>query len=244
MGANVALNRLAMRARPPGSPIMEQRWNNLLFLHWPLEESALRPLIPAELEIDTFENSAWVGVTPFGISGLRLYPMPAIPGISDFDEVNVRTYVHYRGQPGIFFFSLDASRVIPALGARVFYQLPYYPADINFSLSNGLYRFESTRTLSSGTRLRVAWRRGARLRDPDTESLAFFLVERYCFFTKVGGSISMTRAYHAPWILDEALVEEFGSSMISAAGLREPSGAPLTHFSEGVNVQIWPPVPV
>jgi uncharacterized protein len=232
-----------MRARPAGSPVMEQNWNRILFLHWPVEAGLVRSLVPAELEIDTFDDSAWISITPFNLSGLRLYPMPPIPGISAFEELNVRTYVHYRGKPGLYFLSLDASKLLPALSARIFYQLPYYSADIDFTEVSGEYRFKSTRTLSPGTGFQAAWRRGVRLRAPDTESLAFFLVERYCFFTAHAGQVSLTRAYHAPWILEEAVLEDYQSTMIQAAGLPEPARPSLAHFSEGVNVQLWPPLP-
>src|SRR2546430_17719024 len=105
MGANTVFDRLSMRARPPGAPVMEQNWENVLFLHWPIEEALIRPLVPPELEIDTFDGSGWIGITPFRLTDLRVYPMPVIPGISSFEELNVRTYVHYHGKPGIYFLS-------------------------------------------------------------------------------------------------------------------------------------------
>ena len=221
---------------------MEQRWEKLLFLHWPIAESTIRPLIPAGLEIDTFDKSAWIGITPFRLSGLRLHPMPPIPGTDTFNEVNVRTYVHHEGKPGIYFFSLDASALLPALAARVFYQLPYFSADIDFTETDGKFSLEMKRRLNGTARFAAEWRRGMRLRAPDTESLAFFLVERYCFFTAFQGTIQMTRAYHAPWILDEALVETCQSTLLSTIGLFEPIATPLAHFSDGVQVQMWPPV--
>ena len=244
MGVNTALDRLALRARPPGSPVMEQSWENLLFLHWPVDEAMLRPLIPPELEIDLFDNSAWIGITPFNLTGLRVYPMPSLPWISSFDEVNVRTYVHYKGKPGLYFLSLDASRLIPALGARVFYQLPYFAAEIESRQLNSSYDFKMQRTLDPAVRFAARWRQGMRLRAPDTESLAVFLVERYCFYTSVAGNIYMTRAYHAPWILDEALIDSCESTLLSPHRLPEPAATPLSHFSKGVSVQIWPPVQV
>lgn len=244
MGVDIALDRLAMRARPPGSPIMEQRWEKLLFLHWPIEPNTIQPLIPAGLELDTFDQSAWIGITPFRLSGLRLHPMPPIPGTDTFNEINLRTYVHHDGKPGIYFLSLDASALLPALAARVFYQLPYFSADIDFTETDGNFRFEMKRRLNGTARFAAQWRQGIRLQAPDTDSLAFFLVERYCFFTAFEGTIHMTRAYHAPWILDEALVETCQSTLLSSAGLLEPVTSALAHFSEGVQVQIWPPVPV
>src|ERR1041385_3822856 len=107
------LDRLAMRSRPHGSPVMHQNWDNLLFLHWPIEPEALRPLVPAELQIDTFENQAWLSMSPFALTGLRMLSLPPIPGLNSFLELNVRTYVHRNGIPGIWFFSLDASKLIP-----------------------------------------------------------------------------------------------------------------------------------
>ena len=90
---------------------MHQNWGKLLFMHWPIAAELLRPLIPAQLEIDTFEGSAWIGVVPFTMWGIRASFLPPIPGTSAFHELNVRTYVHCNGVPGVWFFSLDAPAV-------------------------------------------------------------------------------------------------------------------------------------
>ncbi len=231
-----------MRAKPEGSPVMEQVWEDLLFLHWPVPEEAIRPLIPQNLEIDTFEGKAWIGITPFRLTGVRLMSLPAIPGFSAFNEINVRTYVLHDGKPGIWFFSLDASKILPAIGARVFFDLPYFSADMDFTKSDGDLRFHMKRDLAAETYFHAHWQQGARLRAPDTESLAFFLVERYALFSEAGGTLSMTRAYHHPWILDEAILVSLESTLIAALGLPEPIGDPLVHFSSSpLTVQIWPP---
>src|SRR5881296_4376481 len=112
MGTAVSLDRLAMRARPQGSPVMYQNWGNLLFLHWPIDPTSIRPLIPEELEIDTSDGKAWLGITPFAMTGVRFVALPPVPGLESFLELNVRTYVHFKGMPGIWFFSLDASKLI------------------------------------------------------------------------------------------------------------------------------------
>jgi hypothetical protein len=172
---------------------------------------------------------------------LRVPPMPVIPGSDAFNELNVRTYVHYRGMPGIFFLSLDASKLVPAVAARIFYQLPYYSATVDYSDSDGNYRFRMKRDLDPGTEFKATWRRGLRLRAPDVESLAFFLVERYGFFTAMGDRVKLTRAYHSPWILEEALVESSESTLHKQLGISELTTTPLAYFSEGVEVQLWPP---
>ena len=92
MDTNTAIDRLALRAKPQGTPVMHQNWNNLLFMHWPISVELLRPLVPEALEVDTFEGQAWIGMTPFNLNDLRLSGLPAVPGLSAFDELNVRTY--------------------------------------------------------------------------------------------------------------------------------------------------------
>jgi uncharacterized protein len=241
MGVDVGLNRLAMRSRPDGSAVMEQRWEKILFLHWPVPEVVIRSLVPAPLEIDTFDHSGWMGITPFRLTRLRIPPMPVIPGFDAFNELNVRTYVHYQGMPGIYFLSLDASKLIPAVAARIFYQLPYFSAEIDYSDLEGAYTFRMKRDLDPDAGFRANWRRGVRLRAPDTESLAFFLIERYGFFAVTGNTVSLTRAYHSPWILEEAMVENCESTLHKGLGMPELTTTPLTHFSDGVDVQLWPP---
>jgi uncharacterized protein len=103
------VDRLSVRSRPPGRPIMYQSWGGLLFMHWPVPARSLRPLIPDPLAIDTLDGVAWVGITPFTTWGLRPVLLPAIPLLSESHEINVRTYVHLDGIPGVWFFSLDAN---------------------------------------------------------------------------------------------------------------------------------------
>ena len=232
--------RLAMRSHPLGSPLMSQNWDNLLFLHWPIEPMLLRPLIPEALEIDTFEGSAWIGITPFAATNLRLMALPPLPGFASFLELNVRTYVHYRGKPGVWFFSLDASKAIPATAARLLYMLPYFKAEMHMEQEADYFSFASTRSTDSRAGFRARWLPGLKMRDPDVESLAFHLVERYALFVAKDDTINMARVYHHPWILHEAVVTDYESSMIDILGLPEPTSPPLVHFSPSLNVEIWP----
>ena len=113
------IDRVSPTLRPERTAIMHQRWAELGFLHWPVPVAALRDLIPRALTVDTHEGQAYVGVVPFTVTGARPMLMPPLPWVSDFHEVNVRTYVHLDGaDPGVWFFSLDASNpVVVALGA-------------------------------------------------------------------------------------------------------------------------------
>jgi uncharacterized protein YqjF (DUF2071 family) len=110
---------------------MYQSWGKLLFMHWQTPPEAIRRLIPGRLSIDTFDGKAWVGLTPFTIWDARPIFMPPMPWLSDFHELNVRTYVHLDGVPGVWFFSLDANSKAAVIGARTFFHLPYFNAHIS-----------------------------------------------------------------------------------------------------------------
>ena len=240
----MALDRLVMRARPEGTPVMHQIWQNVLFMHWSFQPDEIRALIPGEFELDIFDDKAWISVTPFTVTHLHLHSLPPIPGLNSFHELNVRTYVHHKGIPGIWFFSLDASKLIPAMAARALFMLPYHDAEVTFQQSAGEFAFELARSGSPAAHFRAQWSTGLRLRDPDVDSLAFFLVERYCHFALRDDTIYMTRIYHHPWILEEAVVSSHASTMIGALGISEPGTRPLAHFAREQNVDIWVPIPV
>src|ERR1700752_1138850 len=139
-------DRLAIRTRPGGIRLMRQNWGKLLFMHWRLDPEILRPLIPAQLSIDTFGGRAWIGVVPFTMWGSRASFLPPIPGTSAFHELNVRTYVHHEGVPGVWFFSLDAANSLAVWGARTFYHLPYFNARMRLDQREDSIRYSSTRT--------------------------------------------------------------------------------------------------
>src|SRR5947209_17347702 len=135
-----------MRTRPAGLPLMHQFWGKLLFMHWAVPTELLRPLVPRELSLDTFDNQAWLGIVPFTMWGVRGSFMPSVPGTSAFHELNVRTYVHYRGVPGVWFFSLDAANSLAVWGARNFYHLPYFNADMTLQQTGPTITYWSRRT--------------------------------------------------------------------------------------------------
>lgn len=230
-----------MRARPEGSPVMHQRWEDLLFLHWAVEPEVIRPLIPPMLELDTFDGKAWIGITPFDLIDLRLVSLPPIPGLSAFHEVNARTYVHLNGMPGIWFFSLDASKTIPAVAARIGFMLPYYSANIHFERAGTKFDFKLSRSGPPSAHFHARWKTGIRLRDPDVDSLTFFLVERYCYFTVREKALYTCRIYHRPWILDEVTEVTHESTLIGALGIPEPGTVPLAHHSRALDVDVWAP---
>jgi uncharacterized protein YqjF (DUF2071 family) len=121
-------DRMAPTRRPNRNPVGYQRWHDLTFLHWRVPADELATLLPAGLEVDTFDGSAWVGLVPFRMSRVRPWWFPPLPGVSAFDETNVRTYVHHNGVPGVWFFSLDAANWLAVQVARWRWRLNYHHA--------------------------------------------------------------------------------------------------------------------
>jgi uncharacterized protein YqjF (DUF2071 family) len=126
--------------------LMRQTWRDLLFAHWPVARDRLRELVPSFLTIDTFYDEAWLGITSFALSDVTVRGIPAVPWLSSFDEINVRTYVSYNGIAGVFFFSLDANSLVAVEGASTLFHLPYFLADIEMEDERGQVSFRSRRT--------------------------------------------------------------------------------------------------
>jgi uncharacterized protein len=220
---------------------MKQNWGKLLFMHWRIDAAHLRPLIPAGLTIDTFDGSAWIAVAPFTMWDVRLSFTPPVPWLSDFHELNVRTYVHYEGVPGVWFFSLDTNSLPTVLGARAFYHLPYFHAQIELAqegtrIDYQLHRAEADKPAE----FKATWTIGAALPEAQPDSLEFFLTERYCLYSARAEQLYRARIHHRPWPLQRAEVGSFYSTMIEAHGLPTPAGAPLLHYAEALAVDIWP----
>ena len=236
----MVIDRLSIRNRPSGQPVMHQKWGKLLFMHWRIDADFLRPLIPAELEIDTFDGSAWIGIIPFTMWDIRAFPpyVPRVPGLNAMHELNVRTYVHLNGTPGVWFFSLDCNNAAAVLGARTFYYLPYYNAEITLEQSNSNISYSLKRTDERVANFEASWNIGAPLPTTEEDSLEFFLTERYCLFSEHKGNLYQSRIHHPSWPLQTATLDAHSSTMIDVLNLPEPSDAPLLHYAEAIAVDI------
>lgn len=235
-------DRLAARVRPDGSPVMYQSWGDLLFLHWRVPEELLRKHIPAGLDVDTYEGRAFVGVTPFTLWGVRPVFVPPVPFLSEFHEINVRTYVHAEGVPGVWFFSLDANSTAAVLGARAFYRLPYFDARIDRTREGDTTVYSASRTDKEGApaEFEARWDVGGDQPEAEPGTLDFFLTERYCLYAADGGKLYRARIHHKPWPLHDAKLRSYRSTMVDAAGLGHPEGEPLVHHGGPVDVAVWP----
>jgi uncharacterized protein YqjF (DUF2071 family) len=221
---------------------MHQNWGKLLFIHWAIDAELLRPLIPAQLSIDTFDGKAWIGVVPFTIWGIRATLLPPVPGTSAFHELNVRTYVHFNGIPGVWFFSLDAANSLAVWGARSFYYLPYFNAEMSLEQAGSSVKYHSRRVDSRGApaELRSSWSIGEPLPTAEPGSLEFFLTERYCLYSHHRDRLYRSRIFHRSWPLQTATLNSYESTMIESLGLKQPQGDPVLHYAESIAVDIWP----
>lgn len=224
--------------------VMTQTWGDLLFAHWPLDPAALRPLVPAAFELDTFDGRAWIAVVPFTMSNVAPRFVPALPGISAFPEMNVRTYVTADGKPGVYFFSLDAGSPVAVRAARVLLNLPYYTADMSVDVTSRGVTYRSRRTFGGAppAAFRASYRPDGPEAPPAPGSLEHFLTERYCLYAlNHRRQPYRLEIHHGPWMLRPALAAIEENSMAAAAGVVLPGGAPLLHFSARQDMVGWMP---
>lgn len=231
---------------------MTQNWNDLLFAHWPIAPATMAALLPAGLEVDTFDGYAWAGVVPFWMDGIR-HRIPgsadrstAIPMVETFPELNLRTYVRSRltGRAGVFFFSLDATSLLAVIGARTIFHLPYYFANMARETANdGTVRYKSRRLFTRDEISFQATYRGlGRPIDASPNhpgSIEHFLTERYCLFTTFRGRVLVGNIHHKPWPLEPAEAEIRTNRLAAPHGLVLPVRPPLLHFSRELEVYIW-----
>jgi len=229
---------------PASAWIFWQEWHDLLFAHWRVPVQVIRRAVPAQLELDLWQGEAYVGVVPFLLHNFRPRYCPSIPVLSHFPEINVRTYVSYKGIPGVYFFSLDAANLSAVLGARFAYALPYFHA--RFEIRKNMeeihyysHRLQRPKTADFCGRYRPIsevhpWQ-------PPEQSLERFLAERYCLYAVTKSHVYRTAVHHLPWPLQSASAQIELNTMAAPFGLSLQSPPALLHFSRSMFVLTWLP---
>lgn len=240
------IDRIAPTRRPQSPSDGTQSWQSLLFCHWQVPIDALRRIVPASLEIDTFDGAAFVGTVPFKMRNIRPKWLPKALAFN-FLETNVRTYVVHNGKPGVYFFSLDASSRLAVWAARTGWALPYYYAKMSATPiapdpsdnESGQYVYESRRGDNSGHH-RVVFRVEAELGASKAGTLEHFLLERYLLFVQRSEKIYVGQVHHAPYQAFNATVDELVDQLVESAGLPAVNQPPeLVHWSPGVEVEVF-----
>ena len=220
-----------------------QSWHDLLFAHWPVSTDTLRPLVPAELEIQEFDGTSWVSVVPFRMTGVTRRPLPAIVGMSAFPEINLRLYVERDGKPGIWFLSLDTTNPLAVWAARRFFHLPYFRARISLSGLPGEVRYDSVRLHSPrGLRFAATYQPNGGTYHAEENSLEHWLTERYCLYARTRtGRLLRAEVHHHPWPLQPADVQVECNQLADPHGFSLGGQPSLTHFSRHIDVVVWSP---
>jgi len=232
----------------PARPwVMAQIWHDLLFAHWPIPAAQMAALLPPGLELDRWEGEAWVGVVPFRMSGVRPRLFPALPGLSAFPELNVRTYVRVEDKPGVYFFSLDAANPIAVAVARSLFHLPYFRARMSCQTEGEAIRYASQRTHTGAppAELRGSYAPTGPVYQVEAGSLEAWLIERYCLYSvDKRGRIYRGEIHHAPWPIQQAEATFERNSVAQAAGIGLPDSPPLLHFARRLDVLAWAIQPI
>lgn len=226
----------------PSTPhALTQEWRHLTFMHWEVEPERLAPHIPDGLTLDLHDGKAYVGTIPFEMKKVRPRRLPWLPGISNFPEFNVRTYVTKDGKAGVLFLTLDTNSRITCSYAPRAYGLPYRLARCQFSSQHGRYQWSSQRR-SDGATLRGQANSVGETMQAKPGSLEAFLFERYSMYTVHNGTLSIGHTHHDPWQyrLGEATIESNSLTEMYDLGIEDALVPDFVHLSEGVRVNTWP----
>jgi len=222
-----------------------QTWCDLLFMHWPVPAEVLRPHVPDPLEIQEFDGTSWIGIVPFRMEGVMHRPLPDLPWISSFAELNVRLYVNYRDKPGVWFLSLDASNLLAVWAARRFFYLPYYHADICIDQQQHLFHYRShrkTKQIPADFEAVYEYEADSPSYKAESDTLEHWLTERYCLYAQSpNGELYRSEVHHLPWPLQKAQAEIRTNTLPAPFDIPLPDIPPLLHFASRLDVVVWPP---
>jgi len=238
------LERVAHRPWPmPNRPwVMTQTWNDLLFAHWPIDQQQLRLRVPPAFEVDLFDGEAWVGIVPFHMTNVALRAVPSLPWLSEFSELNVRTYVRVDDRPGVYFFSLDAESALAVRAARTLLNLPYYTATMSVSKQADRVTYRTIRESNPTAEFAADYQPTGSPFLAHHGSLEYFLTERYCLYhIDHRGAPYRLDIHHPPWALQPADVMLSCNRMAEINDLRPSGQAPLLHFCKRQDMIAWPP---
>ena len=238
---NVTQSEREYWTRHPGRPpVMRQSWRDLLFIHWPVPADVIQQALPHGLTVDTFDGFAWVALVPFQMRNVRPVWAPCVPGLSNFAECNVRTYVHIDGKaPGVWFFSLDAANAIACSIARLTFSIPYFHAKMNGVVTNNEFRYQTSRHKPG---LDVALSASIAPGEPLPAipgTFVWWAAERYLLHSIHRGTLHTGQVHHKPYRLIDATVDF--SQFDAEFPLSDVRNIPPTSvlYSPGVDVDVF-----
>lgn len=219
--------------------LLYQRWKEMVFLHWPVDPIVVQRTIPSGLTVDQFEGRAYVGVVAFNVDEARPRFSPALPWLSQFHQVNFRTYVSLNGRPGVWFYCLHINRLIPTLAARFAFDLPFVHSRVDGGEIGDVLNYSLSTSTNTRMTLSAEHEEEPFLATPD--SLEFFLAERYLLFRQKRAQFLTGRVAHRPYILHRSSCREWNLSGFDTSGCPLPdTPPPHVMYSPGVRAEIYP----
>ncbi len=208
-----------------------QEWNHAIFLHYQVELSALEKFVPKDLEIDLFEGKPWVSIVAFTMEKMRPKNLPSWSVISNFDEINIRTYVKFKGKSGVYFLSIEGGKKLSCQLAKAISELPYRfsktkRADGKYYAKNQILNDSLSIDFTIGNPLE------------QKEALDLWLTERYALFQDTENFINAFEIHHLEWEIDEIEIQklELDYNRFNDLFSNKPE---KTHYSKGVKVIAW-----
>jgi hypothetical protein len=214
---------------------MAQTWDDLLFAHWPVEPRLLQPFLKPPLVLDTLDGTAYLGIVAFRISRIQLRGLPVVAAVSEFPEVNLRTYVRLDDRPGVLFLSLHCPNRVAMALARPWFRLPYRHAAV--CLQPGLSCTQFRSHSREGANFAATY---AAARVAAADELGRWLTERYCYYAQSPRATYRCDIAHAPWPLTEARAAIACNTLAEPFGLSVPASLPLLHAAAHMDTRVWP----
>jgi len=216
---------------PPGSWQFYQEWNNAIFLHWQVELDELKKFVPPELEIDIFNGNPWVSVVAFTMERIRPKYLPPFPPVSNFDEVNIRTYVKSKDKTGVYFLSIEGGTDLSCKIAKRISELPYRYSKIirtenQYQSSNSEFQ----------DNLKIKYAIGKEL--TEKSKLDKWLTERYALFQDTDRMINEFEIHHLEWPINEIELEKVELDY-QRFGTLINNNPNKVQYSKGVKVLAW-----
>ena len=255
--ADVRLNEIepvtADAARPVRRVLLSQSWLDLAFLHWAVDPGTVAPLLPRGVRPDVIDGRTYIGLIAFRMHRIGWLGLPGLPWLGSFPETNVRLYsVDELGRRGVVFLSLDASRLLPVLTARIGFRLPYIWSRMSVQRTgpetetptDTVFNYTSRRHWPSrhDIQSRISIRIGEPISEPSPAE--HFMTARWgLHYAPLGRALYLPNE-HPRWALHRAELLDLHENLIAAAGLPSPSGPPdSVLYSPGVPVRFGPPAP-
>lgn len=214
----------------PSPWVLLQKWEHLLFIHLPVSRNALAGQLPKGVELDTYDGQAWISIVAFKVSKNRFRYLPGTPYLRPMLQLNVRTYVKRNGEKGVYFFTMDTNKFVVVLGAKIVHA-PFLHADMRMETSADAYYLESSRKGDMAAKFKASYTPEEAAFYPEKESLDYWLLERYIFWSYIKDSLYRGDIQHKRWQIQKAKVHIEKQTMVSFLPKEFLGGNPVIHYA-------------